>query len=59
MSIWRLGFVLFIERLNEGNNKNVEKSLFLWYKLVIKFIYIFDYVFMNCFIISYNVFRKG
>lgn len=58
MSIWRLGFVLFIERLNEVNNKNVvKKSLFLGYKLVIKFIYIFDYVFMNCFIISYNVFR--
>lgn len=58
MSIWRLGFVLFIERFNEVNNKNVvKKSLFLGYKLVIKFIYIFDYVFMNCFIISYNVFR--
>lgn len=58
MSIGRLGFVLFIERLNEVNNKNVvKKVLFLGYKLVIKFIYIFDYVFMNCFIISYNVFR--
>lgn len=58
MSIWRLGFVLFIERFNEVNNKNVvKKSLFLGYKLVIKFIYIFDNVFMNCFIISYNVFR--
>lgn len=58
MSIWRLGFVLFFERFNEVNNKNVvKKSLFLGYKLVIKFIYIFDYVFMNCFIISYNVFR--
>lgn len=58
MSIWRLGFVLFIERFNEVNNKNVvKKVLFLGYKLVIKFIYIFDYVFMNCFIISYNVFR--